>query len=610
MTKDLRPLSLGADPAADKPADAPQRAAVSIAGLYRALWLYAYGTRWRLVLAMVLLLASSAVKLAVPWLSAQAINALQTEGGEAVMEAGKWAALVIAAHALSWAMHGPGRVLERVVSVHVRQQLSDALYLHLMHAPLAWHERQHSGELQHRIMQATLALYGFAQNQFVYLQILVNFFGPLVALYLLSPPSGLIAMVGGVVIALIVARIDRTLMRLAAEENQAERRYAAALLEALGHVGTVLSLRLGTAMRGLLERRLQAVFAPLKRQIVLNEAKWFTVDMLVLALTWGLVAAYVWQHYSAGEALLIGSVFMLYQYAQQAGGVLGQLAGQFQSMARTRTDYASADVVWNAPQTAPPGAAVPEDWQRLHVDRLRYEHPRHHQAADGRAPSGLHGLSLTLERGSRVALIGPSGAGKSTLLRVLAGLYEPIAGDWTLDDASIPGLRQPANVAALMPQEADVFEASVRENIAFDFAPDETELERALHVSAFDEVAERLPSGLETPISERGFNLSGGERQRLCLARGVIASEGRSLLLLDEPTSALDALTEARVLERLHAHFPEACMVASIHRLSLLPQFDTVVLMEAGLVVDQGTVRELTERQPLMRRLLSGADSE
>jgi ABC-type bacteriocin/lantibiotic exporter with double-glycine peptidase domain len=146
-----------------------------------------------------------------------------------------------------------------------------------------------------------------------------------------------------------------------------------------------------------------------------------------------------------------------------------------------------------------------------------------------------------------------------------------------------------------------VFEASVRENLDFGRACADADLHAALHVSGFDEVLAAIGGGLDTGLSERGFNLSGGQRQRLCLARGVLAARGSSLLLLDEPTSALDAATEARVLERIAQAFPAACLVASIHRLSLLDRFDTVVLMVAGRVVDAGPRDAVLARQPTLR---------
>lgn len=97
--------------------------------------------------------------------------------------------------------------------------------------------------------------------------------------------------------------------------------------------------------------------------------------------------------------------------------------------------------------------------------------------------------------------------------------------------------------------------------------------------------------------------LSGGQRQRLALARGLLAAQGSSLLLLDEPTSALDPVIEQHVFGGVMQLFEGACIVASVHRLSLLAHFDRVVLMVAGQVLDIGTPAELAARQPLFRAL-------
>lgn len=191
-------------------------------------------------------------------------------------------------------------------------------------------------------------------------------------------------------------------------------------------------------------------------------------------------------------------------------------------------------------------------------------------------------------------------------MRLLAGLYEPRHGHFAVDGVVQLGLRSLGGAATLISQEADVFEATVRENIAFDMPCDAAAMHLAVRTSAFDEVLATMPLGLDTPISERGFNLSGGQRQRLCLARGVLAAHDSSIVLLDEPTSALDPITEARVHERLDAGFPDACIVASVHRMGLLAHFDRVVLMDAGRVVDSGSVPELANRQPLFAAMLRG----
>jgi ABC-type multidrug transport system fused ATPase/permease subunit len=514
----------------------------------------------------------------------------------------------------------PDSLLARNVGVKVREALADRLYARIAAAPLAWHDSHHSGELQHRVHQASRALADFAQNQFIWLTNAVNFVGPLVALALLSRTSGVTALAGYVLIAIVILRIDQALMRLARTENDADRRYVAALLDFLGNASTVIGLRLQGASRLLLRRRMEAVSLPLRRTVVLNEGKWFAVDMMGLALTWGLVVVYVWQARTPGQAVMLGAVFMIYQYAQQAAGVVTSVAANFSFFARMHTDYGSADPIWQAPGSPPeqdPPGEVPAHeriapdaaWQRLEVAGLQWHYaPR--DAAEG-TPSadatpprgGLRDVALALRRGERIALVGPSGGGKSTLLRVLAGLYAPHGGTLAIDGqpADWPQLR---HVATLIPQETEVFEASVRENLSFGQPIDDEALHAALRVSAFDEVLAASHGDLDSPVSERGFNLSGGQRQRLCLARGVLAARGSSLLLLDEPTSALDAATEAKVLERIARAFPDACVIASIHRLSLLDRFDTVVVMEAGRVIDAGTREAVLARQPMLQRLV------
>ncbi|RZL56754.1 MAG: ABC transporter ATP-binding protein [Variovorax sp.] len=583
----------------------------AIRELYGALWHYAASARRQLLGATALLTTSQLMRLAMPWLAGQAINALQAGS---LAESARWIGALAGVYVLSWTVHGPGRILERNVGVRVRESLADDLYGRISGAPLAWHDGHHSGELQHRVHQASKALSDFAQNQFIYLTNIVNFVGPLVALTLLARSAGGLAIAGYVVIGFIVVRFDRALMRLARAENDADRRYVSALLDFLGNASTVIGLRLQQASRRLLRRRMEAVSAPLKRTVVLNEGKWFAVDLMGLALTWGLVVLYVWQAQGPGRAVMLGAVFMIYQYAQQAASVVSSMAANFQFFARMHTDYSSAAPIWAAPAV---GTVQDVDreaaWTRIDIAGLTWRYASRGEAAvpaaaeaGVREPSGLHDVALALRRGQRIALVGPSGGGKSTLLRLLAGLYAPGAGTLSVDDhaADWPRLRR---LATLIPQETEVFEASVRENLTFGEPADEAALQAAIHASAFDEVLAATGSDLDTPISERGFNLSGGQRQRLCLARGVLAAQHSSLLLLDEPTSALDAATESRVLQRIASAFPQACIVASIHRLSLLDRFDTVVLMEAGRVLDAGPRDAVMARQPLLRRMVAPA---
>jgi ABC-type bacteriocin/lantibiotic exporter with double-glycine peptidase domain len=358
--------------------------------------------------------------------------------------------------------------------------------------------------------------------------------------------------------------------------------------------------------RRLAVANLDKVFVPARKSITLVEVKWCIADLASVTLTWGLVGAAVWTSKRNGT-IMIGGIFFVHQYAQQARTVVLALADKFQTVARTRSDLASAESIWSAADQAECGAPISGDWQRIEVSGLCYEH-----AADssGKVGSGLKRIDITLQRTDRIALVGPSGAGKSTLMRVLAGQYHPNAQHIEVDGAHAAATPHLGSIATFIAQEADVFEASIRDNISLSGEHSDDNIDQAIQISAFDTVMAEMSLGLDTPLSERGCNLSGGQRQRLCLARGLLAAQDNSLVFLDEPTSALDPITEQIVIARIAAALPNACIVASIHRMELLEHFNKVVLMANGEVQDVGTVAELLRRQPAFREMLRQQGSD
>ncbi|TFW03253.1 ABC transporter ATP-binding protein [Oxalobacteraceae bacterium OM1] len=573
-------------------------------GLYANIWRHAEGVRLRLVMCLSMLAGAAVLELLPPWLASKAIDTLQRNGPGAFGKAAGYVVAVLAASVLAWGLHGPGRVMERNIALHIRRRFADALYAKLMRLPMSWHDQHHSGEVQQRIGQSAFALFNFAQNQFTYLKSSVYFIGAVAALILFSPGLGLVALVGYLAVAGVMLHFDRRIMQQAKIENAAERRYQAKLLDFLGNVSTVFSLRMQQASRERVNARLEEVFVPQRRNIVHVETKWCIADLLSVVLTWGLVAAAAWPTRKTGDSILLGSVFLVHQYAQQARTVVLAAADRFQSFARTRTDVASAEAIWAAEEMPDEGPPVPAAWQAIAVAGLCYAHPALDRASCEAPPAGLRDVCLNLRRGARIALVGPSGSGKSTLMRVLAGHYLPSAGRYAVDSRAHDGMRHLGSIATLIPQEAGVFEASLRDNIALGDGSTDEDISGAVEVSAFDAVMSSMGLTLNTPITERGANLSGGQRQRLCLARGLLAARSSSLLLLDEPTSALDPVTEDTVLRRISAAVPDACIVASVHRMALLHHFDTVVLMEDGRVRDAGSAEELMARQAAFREML------
>ncbi|MFZ2089260.1 MAG: ABC transporter ATP-binding protein [Desulfobaccales bacterium] len=583
--------------------------------IYSELWRLSAGKRGAIFVALALLLAGQIIKLFVPYLAAQAINLIQVAGPNYLRDAGYYLLAVFGAFVLSWALHGPGRIFERKLAIHIRQNLADELTAKLMMLPLAWHEDNHSGEITHRVEKSTHALYDFAQTQFIYVQNIVSLVGPIIALFILSKVTGLAALIGYAFIALIIIHIDRGMMRLAVVENAAERRYQAALVDTLGNIVSVFALRLEEATRRLLNSRLARVFLPIKRAIVLQEVKWCAVDLLNAALWCSLVALYAWLARrgdgggAAASTLMIGSVFMVFQYTQQAGGVISAIAAFYQMFTRHQADFASAAPILEAPidasrlEPTPPEVQEPlKDWGALAINNLTFTHL--HSRSQGPV---LDDVYLRLERGKRLALVGESGSGKSTLMRTLAGLYQAQRIHIDVDGRPFPALRDLKDIATLIPQEAEIFEDTLRQNLTMGLACPPEALDAAIEAASLRPIIATLPQGLETTIVERGANFSGGQKQRIAMARGLIAARDSSVLFLDEPTSNLDAITEASVYEKIFRLFARACVVSSVHRPHLLARFDEVVFMEYGRIIDVGTAHDLERRQPAFRISLEKA---
>jgi ATP-binding cassette, subfamily B, bacterial MsbA len=227
--------------------------------------------------------------------------------------------------------------------------------------------------------------------------------------------------------------------------------------------------------------------------------------------------------------------------------------------------------------------------------------------------SVLHDVSLTIPAGHMVALVGESGGGKSTLTKLLPRFHDPTSGAVFWDgidirDAKISSLR--GNIA-LVSQETVLFNDTVRQNISYG-KPDATDAEivEAARVAFADDFIKELPNGYDTFVGERGILLSGGQRQRLAIARSLLVDA--PVLILDEATSALDAESERLVQRALANLVQNRTTIVIAHRLSTVRRADTIVVMEAGQIIESGTHAELIASGGHYRKLyeLQFADEE
>jgi ABC-type bacteriocin/lantibiotic exporter with double-glycine peptidase domain len=209
----------------------------------------------------------------------------------------------------------------------------------------------------------------------------------------------------------------------------------------------------------------------------------------------------------------------------------------------------------------------------------------------------VHKLDMRLEEGEKVALVGISGSGKSTITKLIARLYDAEHGAVYIDGIDVRSVRLESlrtRICYVM-QEGVLFDRTLKENLLLGNPSATTkELSRAIEIADLEDLLRRLPKGWDTELGPRGNALSGGERQRVALARVVL--QHPSLLLLDEATSALDAPSERRIFANLAHHFSNQTILFISHRIAALKWVDRIVVLNQGVVEDQGTHEQLIGR--------------
>jgi ATP-binding cassette, subfamily B, bacterial len=257
---------------------------------------------------------------------------------------------------------------------------------------------------------------------------------------------------------------------------------------------------------------------------------------------------------------------------------------------------------------------VLDDTPEVVEDPLAHELSRLHQAIQldgvsfgyGPGEMVLRDVTLTVPAGARVAIVGPSGAGKSTLVGLLMRLYDPTAGRILFDGQDIRAVthRSLRQQFAVVPQDTFLFDTTVRENIAIgrEGATD-ADVVRAAKAAALHDFIERAAESYDARIGERGARLSGGQRQRLAIARALVRDP--RVLILDEATSALDPHTEAAILQTIEQVGRDRTTIMITHRLTAAVHCDTIFVLEAGRLVEQGSHVALLEQRGLYWRLWS-----
>ncbi len=210
----------------------------------------------------------------------------------------------------------------------------------------------------------------------------------------------------------------------------------------------------------------------------------------------------------------------------------------------------------------------------------------------------LKNINFIANPGETIALVGASGAGKSTLVNLLPRFYNPNEGEILIDGINIAhvSLKSLRKQIGIVLQETILFSGTIAENIAFGKAEFELkDIEAAAKLANANEFIRKFTEGYGTILGERGVNLSGGQRQRIAIARAILYNP--SILILDEATSALDSESEKLVQEALERIMENRTVFVIAHRLATVRRADRILVLEDGIIVEDGNHQELLEKQ-------------
>ncbi len=498
-----------------------------------------------------------------------------------------------------------------------------SLYRHLLRLPQTFFDRNRSGSLTSRLSHDVLTVQSVVSDS---LSLLVGqaitLLGGLIILLRLSPRLSLV-MVSVIPFVLVSAALFGKRLERATEQLRTQEAGANAhAQQSFDNVRVVKSFGTEGQEGDRYEASMGAAFQVALRRARVRATYGPVVGMLMACS----VSLVLWSggHLVQEGRLSAGTLIAFLLYTVTVTNAMSGLSGVYGQI--REAVGASAQIFSLLDQPAEPDRPAAEDSVAapvgpvadlallggLRFENVSFQYQPLQPAGGGledlegpaRRPPTLDRVSFEVRPGQMVALVGPSGGGKSTVAALIPRLYEPVSGQIVfggreLSTYPLPELRR---LVGSVPQETQLFAATLRENLSYG-TPGATaeQIEAAAvsaHVHAF---ASALPQGYDTLVGERGMTLSGGQRQRVAIARALLKNP--RLLILDEATSALDSESERLVQEALDVLMHGRTTLVIAHRLSTIRRANLILVMDAGRVVQGGT-HEALMNQPGLYRLL------
>ena len=531
-------------------------------------------------------LAFTGLSLAIPILIQRTIDDA-IDGGDRSLLAPYLVAITVVA-AIRFGINFTRRFATARIGIRVEARLRSKLYDAYLRYPRAFYDRHATGEV---ISRATNDIYpvryfiGWGVVQAI--QSLMMLIGAGIVLVLVNPKLALTAAVSTPPIAILTYFFAHRVFPISRDVQRKKGNLTEASDEAVVGIEMVQAFGREDDVRDRFGNRAESVRHETMRQASV-EARF--LPGLVFLPTLGIAAVLLFGGREAiagnltiGEFTLFVTLLLQLVWPLEALGWIINL-GQRATAAASRS-FAWLDGIESLPEREP-ALTLPDGPLPVRIEDVHFRY--------GTGGEVLRGVDLEVEPGEIVAVCGPTGSGKTSLLHLLSRFYDPTEGHVRLGgldvrDVSLAELRR---AVAIVTQKPVLFSVPLRENLlAARPDADWSEVLDACEAAGVAEFVGDLPDGYDTLIGERGVNLSGGQRQRVALARALIA--GSRVLVLDDPMSAVDTETERHLVEHLRPAVAGRTVLISGQRLSTVLVADRAVVLQDGLVVEQGLPEEL-----------------